>query len=113
MQYDFKNASLSEIEQKLNQGKDLKTSESRSRIMDKVIDTKRNQTIAGGEIFAQSMKDFQSWKANQDLTRAMEGDRNVMSNFYNNNYPAFARKFKKGNPNATALEINQAFLASV
>jgi hypothetical protein len=113
MQYDFKNASISEIEQKLNQGKDLKTSESRSRIMDKVIDTKRNQTIAGGEIFAQSMKDFQSWKANQDLTRAMEGDRNVMSNFYNNNYPAFARKFKKGNPNATALEINQAFLASV
>ena len=96
-----------------NQGKDLKTSESISRIMDKVIDTKRNQTIAGGEIAAQSMKDFQSWKANQDLTRAMEGDRNVMSNFYNNNYPAFARKFKKGNPNATALEINQAFLASV
>jgi len=97
----------------LNQGKDLKTSESISRIMDKVIDTRRNQTIAGGEIAAQSMKDFQSWKANQDLTRAMEGDRNVMSNFYNNNYPAFARKFKKGNPNATALEINQAFLASV
>jgi len=98
---------------RLNQGKDLKTSESISRIMDKVIDTRRNQTIAGGEIFAQSMKDFQSWKANQDLTRAMEGDRNVMSNFYNNNYPAFARKFKKSNPNATALEINQAFLASV
>ena len=97
----------------LNQGKDLKTSESISRIMDKVIDTRKNQTIAGGEIAAQSMKYFQSWKANQDLARAMEGDRNVMSNFYNNNYPAFARKFKKGNPNATALEINQAFLASV
>jgi hypothetical protein len=96
-----------------NQSKDLKTSESISRIMDKVIDTKRNQTIAGGEIFAQTMKDFQAWKANQDLTRAMEGDRNVMNTFYNQNYPAFARKFKKDNPNATALEINQAFLESI
>jgi len=112
-QYDSGNLEAKLRADTANQGKDLKTSESISRIMDKVIDTRRNQKIAGGEIFAQSMKDFQSWKANQDLTRAMEGDRNVMSNFYNNNYPAFARKFKKGNPNATALEINQAFLASV